>query len=116
MKKVNFILLFVFLLTWSSNAFCQQRDQNRKIEALHKQEFLVHKLPYSEEYILNTVIVEIQEQRALLAPHYPDTTNLEEGDQQYHLAFQAWMNQYPAELENYYSYLANYIRTHKADQ
>lgn len=62
------------------------------------------------------MVVEIQQQRALLAPHYPDTTNLQKNTQEYDQAFNNWFNDYPAELTDYYTYLSNYIRNNKADQ
>ncbi|MCB9224540.1 MAG: hypothetical protein R2780_09660 [Crocinitomicaceae bacterium] len=115
MKKIIFISILVFL-SLGNDCFGQSRTLEQKIKGLHRLETQLFQLPFSQEYITNTVLVEVYNERLTLAPHFPTVSDLERTNEAYTVAFHNWAENYQFELDAYYEFLSNYVRTHKADQ
>ena len=107
------LLTVILLLCTTHNASGQQNPASpeHKLKRIHALNNGVYRLDLPKEYIRETVVPEIIEQRELLAPHYPPTDHIfgAELDQ----TLTDWIIHYPIEYEDYRSYLETYLRSFK---
>ena len=110
MKKVVLRTLLALICLGMSYVYAQNvSTPERKYYYLNHYEGKIIELPFPLDSINNVIIPEINAEKAALAPNFPVYGQMT--DQEKKDAFFNWLNQYPAEFQSYYSYIATYIRT-----
>lgn len=102
-----FCLIFISL---AGSSYAQELSPERKYYNLQQAEANIFKLPFDIDSIRNVMYLETLVERRQLAPHYPDINSIERTELARTTAFLSWIDVYPAEYSDYYSYLAIYIR------
>lgn len=75
-------------------------DQRRELLQLKHQAF--YHLPYPDEYIRNTVMPSIRNERTIIAPHFPERSSDIETDRR---NMNQWLRDYTDEFINYLMFL-----------
>ena len=117
MRRVLLFLGLILLFGSSLDAVAQEQiPVERKYQSLKRAEVHLFQLPYEIETIKNDFYPEVLENRALLAPNYPDISQLPRTMEARDNAFISWIETFPNEYQAYYDYLTNYITDKKAQQ
>ena len=111
MKRTLAFLLVVSTI-FCLDSYAQSMDTpERKLYYLQRTENQIFELPFEMDHIRNVIYPEILKERRTLAPNYPSEFSLDRDPQIRKDTFLAWINQYPQEFDDYYAYLATYVRT-----
>lgn len=81
----------------------------KELRNLHGQIF---NLPYSADFIRNTIIPEVNAQRLTIAPHYPERSAYGDDGELAHNMLREWFETYPQECTSYIEYLKSFIDSH----
>src|SRR5688572_4912085 len=90
----------------------QQIAYENMVSQLRKLHGDIYALPYDGEYIRTTIIPEVNSQRAVLAPHYPERNSYGDSADMAYQQLRNWFDTYPAECSAYIDYLIAYIANH----
>lgn len=112
-SRVRF-MTFVLLLFISGQAMAQQNsnstdDVRTKVHQVARVHKLVRSLPFTEDYIQNTVMAEILTHRKEVAPHFPERANMDK-DHTASALFTEWITKYPQEHTAYINYVEGIYR------
>ena len=105
-------LLVLVLVLFATTGVNAQNDPNSiefRLNRMHALNQGVYRLDFSKEYIRNTIIPQTHTERAILAPHYPQTDHI--FGAQLDELLTNWILEYPQEYEDYKSYLEHFLRS-----
>lgn len=112
-RVTNFFNIFLINHLYSDyDIIAQDRTQN-EFEYMMSELQRVHKalygLPYSYDYIKETLVVKVEAKKTEIAPHFPNRadygTDSEKGNQ----LFKEWFLTYPTEWRLYVNFLDDFI-------
>ena len=114
MKHTRLLFLLFALLTL--NAPAQQAtatsahdETDHKLRQIARVHDLIHRLPFTEQYIRETVLAEVKANRKKVAPHFPERHEIPAGASPIEMA-KNWINNYPKEYEDYIAYVESVVR------
>lgn len=84
---------------------------SRKVRRMISLENGVYRLPFTKEHIREVVLSEINIQREILAPNFPDIRNVFNEEKEAILA--TWIASFPLEYDNFSLYLQTYLRSNR---
>lgn len=83
---------------------------HKKIVRLLTAEHDIYRLGFNKEYVLENILPDIEHQRSLLAPHYPELLTNNQ-DEKYN-ALENWIVSYQNEYEAFVLYYETLIRSY----
>ena len=111
MKKV--LLFFIAAFVVSGSLVFGQMTTDRKYKSIQHAEHQVFELGFDMDTMKNHIYPMLMDNRDNLAPHYPDFQNIERSMEARKLAMLAWIEQYPAEYDDYYNYLRIFVTSNQ---
>ncbi len=112
MKTILLLSILFFVVPFNNISFSQEEVPiDRKLNRLNNLENGIYKLPFDKNHIRTVIVPEIEEQRNILAPNYPDV--LHKYNEEKNNLLKNWIENYPSEYEVYVDYLQTYLRSHK---
>jgi hypothetical protein len=78
-----------------------QKSTEDKIEDIQNLHRNIYNLPFDRDYIIGTIMVEVQHKRSEVAPHFPSREQTGTDETLVNSAFKNWIENYPAEYTNY---------------
>ena len=108
--RITLTLFVLILIGLTTSSYAQDSSPERKYYNLQEAESGIFKLPFHIDSIRNVIYLETIAQRRQLAPHYPDISTIARTEEARQNAFYSWIDVYPTEYSEYYSYLTIYIR------
>lgn len=85
---------------------------NNMVNQLRSLHNSLYNLPYTQEYIQSHILPQVNAQRKIVAPHYPERESYGENSEEAYKQLRIWFETYPMEYSNYVAFLKEFIASH----
>lgn len=102
-------LLMVSFVAFNTSAQ-NEITTHRKVVRLLKAEHDIYNLGFDKNYVETTILPEVEQNKSLLAPHYPELLTNNPDDK--YAALSQWIEEYQNEYEAFATYYETLVRSY----